>query len=367
MTPSEDPRLDGATPQPDATPVPRGGPPRGHRLGKAALAIPLRAVAGFGRGQAAPRDGVLPQPLDAERGDLATPAGHVATYTAGPDARPARERPPLLLVHSINAAGSAYEVGPIFDRFRAHRTVYALDLPGYGFSDRVRRLYTPRVMTDAILAAAEAIQARHGGPVDALALSLSSEFLARAASERPAAFRSLALISPTGFDSRGPFYGSPGSTRGMPALYKGFTFGLWRRPFFQLLTSRISIRYFLEKTWGSKAIDEGLLDFDMLTTSQPDAEHAPYSFIAGYLFSDDISRVYTSLTLPVWLVHGVRGDFVDYSGKRLVEGRPNWTIEIMQTGALPHFEQPEAFESRYEAFLAGSDTGESRLGARVTP
>lgn len=349
MTSSEDPSLGGARPEA----APRGNPARGHRLGRAAVAIPLRAAAGLGQGKAGSRDGALPQPLDAERGDLATPAGLVATYKGGPDSPPGREHPPLLLVHSINAAGSAYEVGPIFDRLRAHRAVYALDLPGYGFSDRAQRLYTPRVMTDAILAATEAIQAEHGGPVDALALSLSSEFLARAASERPAAFRSLALISPTGFDSRGPLNGPPGSTRGMPALYKGFTVGLWRRALFQLLTSRISIRYFLEKTWGSKAIDEGLLEFDVLTTSQPGAEHAPYSFIAGYLFSNDISRVYAGLTLPVWMVHGVRGDFVDYSGKRLVEGRPNWTIAIMQTGALPQFEQPDDFQSRYEAFLDG--------------
>ena len=138
---------------------------------------------------------------------------------------------------------------------------------------------------------------------------------------------------------------------GYAKLYKTFTFGLWRAPFFRLLTSRVSIRYFLEKTWGSKAIDEGLLAYDILTTRQPGAEHAPYSFIAGFLFSNDISRVYASLEGPVWMVHGVRGDFVDYKGKRLVEDRPNWTIDVLETGALPQFELMAEFADRYDAFL----------------
>ena len=58
---------------------------------------------------------------------------------------------PLLLVHTVNAAASAAEVRPIFDLMSQHRTVYAIDLPGYGTSERSARLYTPRLMTDAIL------------------------------------------------------------------------------------------------------------------------------------------------------------------------------------------------------------------------
>lgn len=56
-------------------------------------------------------------------------------------------------------------------------------------------------MTDETLHAVVAqIQARCGpAAIDALALSLSSEFLARAAAEAPDSFRSIALVSPTGF------------------------------------------------------------------------------------------------------------------------------------------------------------------------
>ena len=63
-------------------------------------------------------------------------------------------RRPLLLLHSINAAASAYEMKPLFEHYSRERPVYALDFPGYGLSDRSARDYTPRLMTDAIHALA---------------------------------------------------------------------------------------------------------------------------------------------------------------------------------------------------------------------
>jgi hypothetical protein len=210
------------------------------------------------------------------------------------------------------------------------------------------------MMTDAVLLAVREIQEVHGrGPIDALAVSLSCEFLARAVTETPLAFRSAALVSPTGFRSRDKDSKWRNGTRGMPWLHAFFEFPLWSKGFFRLLTSRASIRYFLNKTWGSRDIDEGLLEYDYLTTHQPGARHAPYYFVSGFLFSEDITRIYHSLTLPVWMCHGVRGDFVDYTNKSQVEGRANWTIRVFDTGAMPHFEAEAEFITAYDAFLAG--------------
>ena len=57
----------------------------------------------------------------------------------------------------------------------------------------------------------------------------------------------------------------------------------------------------------SKNIDEGLLNFDVVTTHQPGAEHAPYYFVSRFLFSNDILNIYKSISTPVWMIHGVRG------------------------------------------------------------
>lgn len=296
----------------------------------------------------------LPNALTGQRIALSSRAGPLSYYRDGP-----HDAPPLLLIHSMNAAGSAYEMKPIYDHFRSHRAVYAPDLPGFGFSDRSDRPYDPRMMTDAVHAMVAQIRSEHGPtPIDAIALSLGSEFLARAASEQPDQYRTLGLISLTGMDRRAPYDAPPGTTRGMPWLYAFFRNALWSRGLFNLLSSRMSIRYFLKKTYGRPEIDEDLLEYDYLTTHQPGARHAPYRFVSGYLFSKDITRVYRSLAMPVWVAHGIRGDFVDYTGLKEFAAKPNWTIEQMPTGALPHFEMRRDFMQRYEAFLARNATAQ---------
>lgn len=324
-----------------------------RRLGLAVAAVPLTTILGCSAG--ASRTTTLPAPVSGEQLTIHTSAGTLACYVAGSSSN---ATPPLLLIHSVNAAGSAYEVQPLHEHYSQSRRVYSLELPGYGHSERSDRRYTARLMTDAVLAMTAEIQRQEGdAAIDALAISLSSEFLARAASEAPAVFRSLALVSPTGFDKRGPWRGAPGSSRGKAWLYRAFTVPLWRRGFFDLLTSRASIRYFLEKTWGSKQIDEGMLEYARLTTRDPGAHHVPYYFISGFLFSADITDVYDTLRLPVWMSHGVRGDFVDYRHMQLFEDRPNWSFTVFESGALPHFEHPLQFIATYDAFLAAADPG----------
>jgi len=289
----------------------------------------------------------LPAAVSGDRHEFASPAGRLSFYVAGSGA-------PLLLVHSVNAAASAAEIRPLHEHYRATRTVFSLDLPGYGFSDRSDRDYTPRLMTDALHAVVEQIRMRcRNGPVDALACSLSCEFLARAAVEQPAAFRSLALVSPTGFSGTRPLRGAPGTTRAKPWLLAALRGPGWGGALFRALTRPGVIRYFLRRTWGSRAIDEELWHYDVLTTRCPGAEHAPLHFLSGSLFSADISNIYEQLALPVWMSHGVRGDFTDYRGKSRVETRPNWRCTVFETGAMPFFEVEAKFSATYDAFLAG--------------
>lgn len=330
-------------------------PTRSFGLAPALLALPATAAAGW-IGYSTffiPKHMRLPPAVSGERHEFnSSHAGRLSYYTAAPEQFSADGAPPLLLVHSVNAAASAYEVKPLYEHYRARRRVYALDLPGFGFSERSDREYTPRLMTDAIHAVVDEIRRREGPvPVDALALSLGSEFLARAGAENPAAFRTLAFVSPTGFESNGPRRGQPGSTRGNGFLYDALSFPVWGRALFDLLNTRVSARFFLEKAWGSKDIDEGLWDYDYLTSHQPGAEHAPFYFVGGFLFSDDITGIYEKLPMPVYLAHGVRGDFVDFTGVRAFTSRPNWTIEVYQTGAFPHFERLADFTRAYDAFL----------------
>lgn len=271
--------------------------------------------------------------------------GGVSCYVAG-------QGPPLLLLHSVNAAASVAEVRPLFEHWRSTRTVFAPDLPGYGFSDRSERAYTPRLMTDALHAVAAHIRQRCGAqPVDALAVSLGCEFLARAAAEEPAHWGRLALVSPTGFMGRRSWRGPPGSTRGMPWLHRLLANPRWAQALFNGLTKPAVVRYFLRRTWGGPNIDAQMAEHAILTARQPGARHAPLHFLSGGLFSADIHNVYDALKQPVWVSHGVRGDFTDYRGLQRMRAQPNWRVTVYPTGALPYFEQVAEFNKELAHFL----------------
>ena len=280
------------------------------------------------------------------RSETVSDGALVAVYRTGASGSP------LLLIHSINAAASAAEVEPLRLRYGACRRVYSLDLPGFGASDRTDRPYTARVMTDAIVKVAQDIFTLTGKPIDALAVSLSCEFLARAASETPSLFRSIAMVSPTAFTGKKTLRAAVGETRGKAWLYSLLRGPEWGAALYRQLTRPGVIRYFLERTWGSKKIDEGLFRADVHTSRCPGAHFAPLYFLAAILFSADIHNVYDSVRVPIWVSHGQRGDFVDYRQLPAFAQRNAWHVTVFDTGAMVYFEELDAFAGEYERFLA---------------
>ena len=294
----------------------------------------------------------LPLALPAQRRDLDSPAGRLSLYSAMPEGA-GSGLPPVLLVHSVNAAGSVAEVAPLFAQYRQQRAVYALDLPGFGCSERTDRPYTVRLMTDALQAALRAIHAEQAGvAVDVLAVSLACEFAARVAVEAPQLVRRLALVSPTGFNGKRRRYGPAGSVVGPPWLLRMFRWPRWSEGVYRTLTRPGVIRYFLARTWGSNAIDEALWRYNLLTTRQPGARFAPLYFVSAQMFSADINTLYETLTAPVWVSMATRGDFTDYQGRHTVAGSANWQFHVVEGGALPYFEDLPGFTRRLDPFWA---------------
>jgi pimeloyl-ACP methyl ester carboxylesterase len=283
-------------------------------------------------------------------------AGRVSFYVDGPSATTQSETPnnlsPMLLVHSINAAASAHEIKPLFDAYKRKRPTYAIDLPGFGHSERPDRIYTQDLMVRAILAVVEQIRNDHPGlAVDLLAVSLSCEFAAKVAVAAPDAIRTLALVSPTGFARITATHGPPEADIGKPLVHRIITLPGLGQALYKLLTVRPSIRFFLKKTWGREQIDEEMFKEAVRLSRTPGAHRAPLSFVAGFLFSADIRSVFKTVTQPVWMSHGVRGDFIDFTQTDGITEKPNWTVTQFDTGALTYFEIPQEFIKTYDEFL----------------
>lgn len=293
----------------------------------------------------------LPPALPADREKFAAgEAGELSYYAA----RQADGRP-LVLLHSINAAASAYEMKPLFEHFREQRPVYALDWPGYGFSDRSDRRYVPGLFAHAL---AGFLAERVGEPADVVALSLGGEFAARAAVEQPEFVRSLVLISPTGFGSSSP------EDRGQTErLHAWLSFPLWSQALFDLVATRRSIAYFLGQSFVGP-VPADFIEYAYRTAHQPGARYAPVYFLSGGLFTPMVrSRLYGQLVQPVLALYD-RDPYVRFDQlPEFVAARSRWqAVRLRPSLGLPHFERlaevVEALEAFWDGLRSGSPGGE---------
>ena len=289
----------------------------------------LRGTAGLGMGAiawsalAVNHRAPLPPAIGARRRVFRSPAAGSVSYYVD-EGRGGR---PVLLIHGIGLDASAREVQPLFDSFRGETPIYAPDLPGFGFSTRRNRTYSPGLYASALIDLIEReIAPPHGG-VDAVALSLSCEFAALAASRRPELFRSLVLIAPTGFD---------GARRGVSKAALGaVSFPVWSQAVFDLLVSRPAIRQRLKKSLAG-TIDADLAEYSFLSAHQPGARYAPFYYLSGKLFTPEVRRVYANIAAPVLAIatEDAIPTLPDFTS-----GHSNWLYtRIAHAKTLPHFD-----------------------------
>ena len=281
----------------------------------------------------------LPPAIHATRRTLLTSAGTLSYYYAEAEQRESRA---LVLLHSINAAASAYEVRPLFEQFRGQRPVYAADLPGFGFSDRGDRAYSPALYGSAIL---DFMASVVRSSADVIALSLTSEFAVRAAITRPSLFHTLTIVSPTGFSERSARTGA-GDFR-----YRALAAPLWSQAVFDLLTTKPAIRHYLSRSFEGP-IDEGLAAYDYATAHQPGARYAPLYFVGGKMYTPDaLDVLYDRIRVPVIALYD-RDGYTDFDRlPDFVRDHSNWTAaRIPGTLGLPHFEKPAETAAALDRF-----------------
>ncbi len=269
----------------------------------------------------------LPPAIDAQEGLWDLPdIGEVLYYH-----RPGTGRP-VLLLHSINAAPSAFEVEPFFSAMDLDRPLYAPDLPGFGRSVRADRPYTPEFFAAAIAAIIDAIGA---SDVDVIALSTTCEFAARAALAPDGRIRSLVMVSPTGLGRRRDEPSEAG-----PKVHSFFRTPGVGSTIYSLLRSRVSIRFFLNMAFKDRA-PAAMVDYAYATTRMPGASYAPFYFLSGQMFAHDaVGDLYLPLEQPVLVLYdedpNISFDHLD----EVLSARSNWQARrVPGTRGLPHFEK----------------------------
>jgi pimeloyl-ACP methyl ester carboxylesterase len=306
----------------------------------------------------------LPPPLGVVPQRIESSGRQIALHVAGPRQSGS---PPLLLVHSVNASPSVIEMQALFQRQAQRRAVVALDLPGFGASDRAPGRYTTALMVNAVQDALRWTRQHVGAePADVVALSLGCEFATLAALADVGALRSLALISPTGMERRRigePFEnGRSRESRLAGALLHLPGVG---RTLYAALTSRPVMRWFLARSWGTRHFDQALLTYGHANAQVAGAHHAPLDFLSGALFTRGIVNLYQRLALPVLVTNGQHGSFTDFEacGHVCAHSPGRWQRRVFATGSMPHLEWAAAFDAAYESWLAS----EVLPGAQLRP
>lgn len=285
-------------------------------------------------------DGYTLRPaLEAERRSLELPGFGKVSYYASPRGTGR----PLILTHAVNAAASAYEMKPVWDMYVGNRPLYALEWPGFGSSDRPDIQYTPELMSRALLALVNHLESQ----VDVVALSLGSEFAARAALSEPR-IKTLTLISPSGFGIPTGTSQEASEQDGGSSLY-GFLAAIGD-PLFGLLSTRFVLEFFLDRSFRGP-VPPDVVDYAQETTRQPGARFAPIYFVSGQLFTRNAYvQLYDKLTIPVLVLYDQDG-FVSFDSLSSFAQKPNASVvRIPETDGLPHFEKAEEVKAAISAF-----------------
>ncbi|MGQ0715175.1 MAG: alpha/beta fold hydrolase [Gemmatimonadaceae bacterium] len=254
---------------------------------------------------------------------------------------------PLLLVHGIHTAAWSYEWRSNADVLSYARDVYALDLLGFGVSDRPRVRYSARLYLRLIDDFARQVI---GGPVTLVASSLSAAYATVLGARDPGQYPSLVLIEPTGLVRRHDAASTGGDVA--RAIVDAPLVGA---AVFNTLSSRRSLRYWLERAYVDlDFVTPELVDIYHRAAHQPGARYAPSAFLSGHM-NLDVRGAVRRLRQPVMLVWGeqaVETPVEDARGFLALNSGLQLTI-LDPAGMIPQDEQAAEFNAVVTRFLSG--------------
>jgi pimeloyl-ACP methyl ester carboxylesterase len=249
--------------------------------------------------------------------------------------------PPLLFIHGIGAGVSSFMWRKNFDALASSFHVYALDLLGFGFSDKPAHVpYSSDLYVELIADFIREV-ARHKTYI--IANSLGAAYGVRVADEHPSLVDALVLVSPTGADN----------LRSRPRMTGAAFYGLLQSPvlgisFYNVMASERSIRDYARKQlyYDRRRVTDRMIANYYATSHQPGAQHAVAAFLSGYL-NTDIRTAFARLSQPTTLVWGRQDETnpLDQAAE-LLKLNPRAALEVFdRCRMMPQEEHPEKFNA----------------------
>lgn len=275
----------------------------------------------------------LPNPLGGERRYWTWRGQRIAYVVRG-------HGEPVLFVHSIHAAAWSAEWRHVLPAFEEH-TCYALDLLGFGASDRPPVHYTAplylQLLHDFLV---EVV----GEPALLVGSSLGGTYAVTIAADHSQLVRGVVAIGPAGVSRLYKLGGAP-----FGVIENTFRAPVIGAALFKALVSRPSIRWFLKDIYFF-GLDAESADLYWRSANQPNARFAPAAFVGMHLNWDIRTRI-TQVTCPMLIAWGTQASQTPYREAQQVRLlAPHAEFVAFECGDLPHEELPQQFVAALQAF-----------------
>lgn len=248
---------------------------------------------------------------------------------------------PLVFIHGIGAGASSFMWRRNFDALARDFRVYAIDLLGFGFSDKPAGVsYSADLYVELI---ADFIREIADAPAHIVASSLGAAYSIRVADEQPELVSSLVLVAPTG----------AGNLRARPGMTGAAFYGLLQSPvlgtsFYNVIASERSIRDYARKElfYDRRRATNRLVAQYYATSHQAGAQHAIAAFLSGYL-NTDTRESFARLKQHATLVWGKQDQTNPLEqAAELLSLNSRAGLEIFdRCRMMPQEEQPEKFNA----------------------
>lgn len=254
---------------------------------------------------------------------------------------------PVLMLHALHPAASSYEWNRITDRLSEHHTVYLVDLPGCGRSEKPKALFTAFYYVQFIRDFIKIMSLHH---VSIVASNLTSIVPIIAEAYEPGLADRIILINPP----------SVSKSKEVPDFISKAKSFFIRMPLvgtflYCIMGSRPQIdNYFAEKYFYNPFHDSDDLVDIYLESAHLDHENGRYlaaSMVANYL-NMDIQHSLSAASVPIKIIEGSATEHAEDTVQEWLAIKPDIAVDMIEhTRQLPMIEEPDATAEAILSFL----------------
>lgn len=264
----------------------------------------------------------------------------------------------VVLVHGIYPGASTYEWRRNFDALSEHYKVYAIDLLGFGLSDKPGANLTSGMQIETLRAFLEQVVGRSAAVV---ACGESASYAIQIGSDSPKLIKILVLSGPIHYGPR------PQPEHNMSPL----ALPLVLTTAWNVSTSLAGLRYYLMNSvyFDPSHVDDDMVQYYSTATHQYGSQYVFPSLLAGRLRHDASEALRTMSQTSVHAIYGRESRLVPLStAEQFRSLLPTAEITIFdRCGALPQDEQAQPFNRLVLNVLASDGSFETSRPRKTPP